>query len=158
MASGFIILNDGRCLAPNWYYYDCIIDLVVQELQSISEKDKLEFKNWLQTQIPSEGDIDNGYGGFIKKDDGTNIQRWLDLRELTINNQVIFWNSLQKVLSKLITGKVEIKERVKMISLIQRMLKMKKMVDKGDHPDNLSDWKQGYTSPRSEKRSGPGWR
>lgn len=56
MASGFIILKDGRCLARRWTTYDYIIELIIEDLSNDRNKEAKEFKEWLQTLIPGEGD------------------------------------------------------------------------------------------------------
>lgn len=157
MASGFIILKDGRCLSRRWTHYDYLIELAIKELSSMKGKKAEDFKGWLQTLIPQEGDEYNGYGGFIRKANGENVQRWLDLRELTTENQQLFWDSIQNTLSNLITKDKLHKDNENLISLLKRFLKMKHLVDIGDNPDNLSDWVKGYIEPPSGKRSGPGW-
>ncbi len=157
MASGFIILKDGRSLARRWSHYDYIIELAINALSETNDKRAEDLKNWLQTLIPIEGDIENGFGGFIRKTDGENIQRWLDLRELTNENQQLFWESMQKALTRLSRDdQAKIDNQVS-IMLLKRFLKMKKLADIGDNPDNLSDWKKGYITPPSGNRVGPGW-
>ncbi len=66
MASGFIILKDGRCLAKRWSIFDYIIELVIEELLNEQCKEAIEFKEWLQTLIPNENDEYNGYGGHTR--------------------------------------------------------------------------------------------
>jgi len=157
MASGFIILKDGRALARRWSHYDYIIELAISELSKTNDKSAEDLKNWFQTLIPNEGDIENGYGGFIRKADGENIQRWLDLRELTSVNQQLFWESIQNALTRLSSddqAKTDIQDSIK---LLKRFLEMKHLADIGDNPDNLSDWGKGYIVHQSGKRVGPGW-
>ena len=157
MASGFIILKDGRCLSRRWTYYDYLIELAIKELSNIRHKNTENFKNWLQTLIPKEGDEYNGYGGFIRQADGENVQRWLDLRELTTENQQLFWDSLQRTLTNLITEGQLNKRNDDLINLLKQFLKMKHLADIGDNPDNLSDWQKGYVEPPTGKQTGPGW-
>jgi hypothetical protein len=155
MASGFIILTDGRCFARQADVYDYIIQLVIEEL-SDNENAK-EFKQWLETLISSKEDIDMGWGS-IKHDTGENIMRWLDLRELTETNQKLFWTSLQHSLNKLIaTLSTENKDKTAHIELLKILLKMHRLAYIRDDPNNLSHWQNGYTEPPSNNKIGPGW-
>ena len=52
MASGFIILKDGRALARRWSHYDYIIELAISELSKTNDKSAEDLKNWFQTLIP----------------------------------------------------------------------------------------------------------
>jgi hypothetical protein len=157
MASGFIILKDGRCFSRRWTTHDYVINLVIKELSGSNDKEVIEFKNWLLTLLPAEEDEYNGYGGFLRKSTGENIQRRLDLRELTVQNQELFWSALQNTLTKLITNKDAENADKDSLTLLRHLLKMKHLADIGDDPDNLSDWQKGYIEPSSNKRSGPGW-
>jgi hypothetical protein len=64
MASGFIILNDGSCWSRRWTAYDRVLEFVIEELGP--EPVELKFKEWLQSRIPANGDIEMGYA-FIKE-------------------------------------------------------------------------------------------
>lgn len=154
MASGFIILKDGRCLARRWAIYDYIIEQAFRNLNDDGKEQP--FKKWLQTLIPETGDEENGYGGFIKKSTGKETQRWLDLRELTEENQNLFWLALQRAITNLIT-KPDNTDKKEDIELLKLILKMKHLADVGDNPDNLSDWKPGHVEPPTGRQSGPGW-
>jgi hypothetical protein len=155
MASGFIILEDGRCLARTWTVYNYILELVISELTEDTKE--AEFRNWLQTLIPNENDEYNGYGGFIKHDTGEEVQRWLDLRELTKENQQLFWVALQHSLNGLRKASKGNNDNDDTIELLKTLLKMKHLSDIGDNPNKLTDWKDGYVEPPSGKRTGPGW-
>jgi hypothetical protein len=154
MASGFIILKDGRCLVRRWTTYDYIIELVIENLRN-EGKDK-PLKEWLRTLIPEEDDEYNGYGGFIKKSTGEEVQRWLDLREMTKENQALFWLALQRAVTTLIAIS-DNEANQENIALLKLMLKMKHLADIGDNPDNLSDWRPGDVEPPTGRQIGPGW-
>ena len=157
MASGFIILRDGRSLARRWTAYDYIIELVIDKLSKKRLKEADDFKNWLQALLPNPDDIYNGFGGFIRKDTGENVERWLDLRELTEENQQLFWESLQESLRELILDKQNQEYNSHIIFILKYFLRMKKLADIGDDPTNLSDWRDGYVTPSTNKKVGPGW-
>jgi hypothetical protein len=152
MASGFIILSDGRCWARRWTAYDRVIGLSIEEIPI--NKENNEFKEWLQTRIPEEQDIECGWC-FIKQDTGESIVRNFDLRELTEANQKVFLLALQRALTKMITTSASKNEDI--IFLLKRILKMIRLAKIKDNPDNCSDWRGGFTEPLSGKKVGPGW-
>ena len=76
MPSFFLTLEDGRCVARRYTGYDYLIELAMEEMKDDGEEG--EFKAWLRTRIPSEGDLENGFGGFIKPVTHENIMRNLD--------------------------------------------------------------------------------
>ncbi|MGO4291289.1 hypothetical protein [Chitinophaga sp. RAB17] len=152
MASGFIIIKDGRCFSRKSAVYDYIISIVIKELR-MNDPDN-EFGLWLASLIPGEKDIDIGYG-FIRHDTGEELARWLDLGEITEANQLIFWSSLQHFLNRNITDLRSRDESTYELLII--LLKMNYLADTGDDPDNLSDWHKGYTEPYTNNRIGPGW-
>ena len=152
MASGFIILGNGRCLAPRFTGYDYLLELAMAEMADSGEEG--EFKAWLQTRIPSEGDIEDGCGGFIKLLTHENIMRHLDLRELAPANEERLWVAWQKAIRKLILAR---DERYQYIILrLKRVLRMRRLVRIKDDPDNLSDWIKGYVEPATGAKTGPG--
>jgi hypothetical protein len=152
MASGFIILNDGRCWSRRWTVYDFLLELVIREL-NVSEEPR-EFSEWLQGNIPGSQDVEMGWA-FIRADTGENIVRSLDLRELTPANQQMFWTALQSAIRKMILAGDDRYEG--MIFQMKRMLRMRRLAAVGDHPDNLSDLRKGLVMEPTGKRVGPGW-
>jgi hypothetical protein len=153
MASGFIILSDGRCLAPRYTGYDYLLELAVSEMADSGEE--RAFKAWLQTRVPAEGDIESGFGGFIKPITHENVIRHLDLRELTPANQERLWIAWQKAVSKLILSRDERDSFI--VFRLKRLLRMRRLVRIKDNPDNLSDWIKGYVEPPTGAKAGPGW-
>ena len=152
MASGFIILSDGRCWARRWTAYDYLLEITAQELGGC--KEEMNLKLWLQSLIPGENDTELGWG-FLKKDTEEKVTRNLDLRELTPTNQQMFWAALQRATTKLITASGEKNEHF--IFELKRILRMRRLALIRDSPDNLSDWVKGHVEPSSGKRIGPGW-
>lgn len=155
MASGFIIMKDGRCFARKADVYDYVIKTVIEELRRNGRNS--EFMQWLASLIPADNDIDMGYG-FIRYDSGEELSRWLDLRELTADNQKAFWTSLQDSLNRN-TAKLnpESQDKSTFNELLVLLLRMNYLAEIEDNPDNLSDWQKGYTEPYSNNRVGPGW-
>jgi hypothetical protein len=152
MASGSIILNDGRCWSDRWTGYDCLLSVVIDEIRLCG--DHPEFMAWLRTRIPEEQDIEMGYG-FIKPDTDENIVRSIDLRELTPASQEVFWSALQRAATKLIVNPGDQHEHL--LLQMKRLLHMHHLVRIGDPPDHLSDWRTGYVEPPSGEKIGPGW-
>lgn len=69
MASGFIILKDGRCFGRRWTVYDEILKIVIKELRLIGNGKDLA--DWLETQIPDLDDESGECGwGFHKTSTG----------------------------------------------------------------------------------------
>jgi hypothetical protein len=66
MASGFIILPDGRCFAPMWSIYDKVIEAIVNVLSDTSNEKEL--KTWLISILPAPAtgvSHDNGSVGNL---------------------------------------------------------------------------------------------
>lgn len=145
MASGFIILKDGRCAAPRYTLYDLILQSVAEHLP-ISE-----FRDWVisQTAAEDEEETDCGYG-FFRKDSDEFVKRSFDLRELTEENQPQFWKAVQLAFESE-------KGREILADWLEKMLEMNRLAELGDAPDNLSDWQKGYVQPFSAEKKGPGW-
>ena len=51
VASGFLILSDGRCLARNWAAYDAVLRAVAEQLDAT-----LELRAWLLLLLPGPDD------------------------------------------------------------------------------------------------------
>ena len=81
MASGFIILRDGRCLSVTHAAHDAVLHSIAAAMQ-----DATPLHAWLLTQIPVEMDVELGYA-FVRASDGEHVSRKLDTRGLTKPNQ-----------------------------------------------------------------------
>ena len=145
MASGFIILKDGRCAAPRYTLYDLILQSVAAHLPDS------EFKNYViaQTAAEEEEETDCGYG-FFRKDSDEFVTRTFDLRELTEENQARFWKAARLAFDN-------DRENEHLTAWLEKMLEMNRLVELSDDPDNLSDWQKGYVNPPSGEKKGPGW-
>jgi hypothetical protein len=145
MASGFIILKDGRCASPRYTGYDAILQRIVECLPAG------DFRDWLLAQTADETqDEESGFGGFYRRGNIDDyVKRWLDLRELTEANQALFWKAAAEALTGTDNETIE--------AWLRKMLEMNRLAEAGDHPDNLSDWAKGYVEPPSGNKSGPGW-
>jgi len=144
MASGFIILKDGRSATPRYTLYDVLLQSIASHLP------EGEFREWLKSQTADETDEESGFGGFYRGEASEYIKRWLDLRELTEENQNLFWKAVQSAVEAAPDNEM-------VVDWLQKMLQMNRLIEAGDHPDNLSDWRKGYVEPPSGLKSGPGW-
>ncbi|NME72158.1 hypothetical protein [Flammeovirga aprica] len=151
MASGFIILKDGRCFARRCY--DEILQIVIIELEDINNGKELA--NWLKLQIPDSNDdedSDAGWGFYNSRIDEW-ITRELDLRSLTLQNQNLFWKAIQSGRNNLVIKGIEYSTLS--IDSFNSFYKMYSLAEKGEPPMELSDW-NNIAEPCIDK-NGPGW-
>lgn len=151
MASGFIVLKDGRCFGRRWTGYDEILKIAIKELL-LFEKGK-DLANWLETQIPDLDDESGECGwGFYKTSNDEWINRHLDLRSLTPENQKLFGESIVNGRIKLL----DLKEEYSCLNIdfFETFFKMYLLSEKGEPPLQFSDW--GRIIDCNEK-NGPGW-
>lgn len=153
MASGFIVLADGRCFARRWRAYDEIIRIVIREATEIPGGKLLT--EWLKLQIPENEDIgDREFGwGFFDSRSNQVINRMLDLRSLTPENQSIFRKSIQTGREKL--SRLESAYSPLHPYFLLLLDHMFELVERGEPPMELSDWKK-LAEPCTEQ-NGPGW-
>ena len=145
MASGFIVLRDGRCFAVHQPLHDAVVRSL---LQGMAGDDPL--RDWLVTQVPSEGDVELGYA-FVRKLDGEHVARKLDVRGFTESNQATFERAA--LTAEPIAGPFAPLEQV--ASALERLREMIKRSRAGEPPLELSDWTT--EAPESVTRIGPGW-
>lgn len=153
MASGFIILQDGRCFAKRWWCYDTALREVITELAH--EQQGQELAVWLNSLLPTPEDgEDLGYGAWFRKSDGEIIPRHLDIRELTEVNQQLFNNAARSALLRLKenSDKSVAEDAITCISILVDMIDR---AERGEPPLSLSDWTS--VEPPLGRRSGPGW-
>ncbi len=153
MASGFIIFKDGRCFARRWTVYDEIIRIVIKGLKYIQNGQPLS--DWLILQIPDSKDDENadaGWGFHSSRIDDW-INRELDLRSLTEENQKLFWEAIQR-------GKINLIEKGQDYSPLSLdyfniFYEMCELAEKGEPPMELNHWNK-LADPCTEQ-NGPGW-
>jgi hypothetical protein len=145
MASGFVILSDGRCLAVRSAIHDAVLRAITSAIQP-----ETSLSSWLGTQVPDEGDADLGYA-FVRASDGTTITRLLDTRGLTEANRRSFERAARTAAP--MSGAYAPEGDVE--SALNRLRLMLDMRDQGRPPLELSDWTV-EASP-CEMRLGPGW-
>jgi len=152
MASGFIILKDGRCWARYWSVYDAIIRIAIKELRLVENGEILA--NWLTSIIPKSDDEwgESGWGFFNEETDDW-ITRNFDTRSLTPKNQKLFWNAI-------INGSKKLKEKGLEYSdlypeVLDRLVKMYILSQEGANPLDMSDW--NVIADECTEKNGPDW-
>ena len=144
MASGFLILQDGRCLAVRHALHDAVLRSVAEHLPA---GDPLGA--WLRRQVPGDGDQEVGYG--LVRTDGEQVPRFLDLRALTGENLrrfVAAAGSCQP--SPGVRAPTEDVE-----ACLHRLRLMLGAAERGEPPLALTDWRA--VAPPCTDRIGPGW-
>lgn len=153
MASGFIILADGRCFAPRWLFYDGVLRAVADELSS-SHRAKL-LRDWLLSLLPGPDDEEHlGYGPWLRAADHMVVARSLDVRELAPENQRLFNRAVQDASRRAMSSEA----RVSQDWLVECLAILADMVDRaerGEPPLSRSDWREVH--PSEGRRIGPGW-
>jgi hypothetical protein len=145
MASGFIILSDGRCLSVQGALHDALLQSVAAAME-----DDLPLRAWLNSQVPGPLDVELGYG-FVRTADGEQVVRMLDLRGLTEANRRLFENAVRR--AEPVAGAFAPVEAVSWV--LERFREMLDRCDRGEPPLELSDWT--CEAPPVERRIGPGW-
>lgn len=139
---GFIVLEDGRALAPNNWAYDAIIHAIVAELRE--NEDARPLATWLSGQTCEAKGMGQGN---------------VDVRELTPENREHFRAAVKDAISRA--------ENVgpaawhdpdffpMWLECFRKLNKMWQSIDLGQPPDSITD----LTSPMpvTGQRSGPGW-
>jgi hypothetical protein len=95
MASFFLTLGDGRCLARYWAAWDELIKAVAHELGDSTEEEGL--RDWLLRLVPGPEDVQHiGYGPWVRITDEEIVPRKLDLRDLSPTNRRLFTQAALK--------------------------------------------------------------
>ncbi len=95
MASGFLVLPDGRCLARRWSAHDEVLRAVSDQLGE--ELAAQQLKHWLLEQLPAASDEEElGYGAWFRTADQQVVVRHIDLRQMTVENQHLFCEAAKR--------------------------------------------------------------
>lgn len=136
MASGFIILPDGRCFAPRWSVYDKVIEAIVKVLSDTGNEKEL--KNWLMSILPGKKDIpDIGYGPWVRAKDNQLVERYIDLREMSLEYQYIFQEAVKRAASK---SNRDADNDELITDSLNKLADMVYRIERGEEPLSLSDW------------------
>jgi len=150
MASGFIVLADGRCFSPTSRLYDLTLRMVADQLQDSEAARTL--RKWLLTLLPDPSDTDVGYG-FVRASDQRTVERMIDVRELTVENQHLFHRAAQLAGERMQSemGEQANWARKCAVSLADMVAR----ADRGEAPLSRSDWRE--VTPPTGRKLGPGW-
>jgi hypothetical protein len=143
MASGFIVLRDGRCLSVRWPVHDAVLRAIVEKLD---ERSPLAL--WLAEQLPRDGDVELSYA-FVRENDGEQVARAVDVRGLTDENRTAFEEAA------LIAARSAEGIDAVVRAALDRLRRMIECARAGEPPLELSDWTT--VAPPCTVRSGPGW-
>ncbi|MEM9981012.1 MAG: hypothetical protein AAF734_00860 [Bacteroidota bacterium] len=153
MASGFIILKDGRGFARRWTSHDELLSLAIKELVLLEGGQPLA--DWLALQMPvgkEEEGSDAGWGFY-----NVRIEQWinrvLDVRSLTATNQSLFWEAICNVKEKL--SHADNTYSCLSLDLFNIFYRMYECAERGEPPLELTDLRE-LAAPCTEK-NGPGW-
>jgi hypothetical protein len=143
MASGFIVLPDGRCFSRRWSAHDVVLRAVAEQVAS------QPLREWLIQQLPGPSDEEElGYGAWYRNSDQTTVVRSIDLRMMTVENQRLFCDAV-KCAASLEHDENWLKRSLSgFADMIERM-------ERGEPPLSKSDWTK--VVPPEGERIGPGW-
>ncbi|HCA05804.1 hypothetical protein [Chryseobacterium sp.] len=155
MASCFIVFKDGRCFSRRWTGYDYIIRIAIKELAFIENGKPLA--EWLELQIPPEDEdeyerAESGYGFYSARTDEW-INRHLDTRSLTEENQKLFWKAIEN--GRIKVHDPELPDYTDLNpEYFDYFYEMYRLSEDGAPPLEYSHW--GSVAECDEK-NGPGW-
>jgi hypothetical protein len=151
MASGFIVLGDGRCFSPTSRLYDITMRAVADEL--VDSEAARTLREWLLSLLPGPTDADLGYG-WIRSSDQDTVLRHLDLRELTNANQRLFYRA-----ARVAGDRFQSEESGELLSWKKKcctaLADMVARAERGEPPLTRSDWTT--IEPSKGRKLGPGW-
>jgi len=153
VASGFLVLSDGRCFARRWSVHDAVLRAVVEELDVSPPAGAL--RDWLLAQFPGPEDEEHvGYGPWFRKADQQLVERFLDLREFTPENQRLFHQAARRAGER--AGSVECEAWPDWLrGCLEDLADMVARADRGEPPLSRSEWRE--VVPSQGRRIGPGW-
>ena len=139
---GFIVLEDGRALAPNNWAYDAIIRAIAAELRD--NEDDRPLAIWLSEQTCEVRGMGQGR---------------VDVREFTPKNRDRFRAAVKDAISRAEAagpaGWHDPDFFPTWLECFRKLNKMWQSIDLGEPPDSITD----LTSPMpaTGEQSGPGW-
>ncbi|HEV3343162.1 MAG TPA: hypothetical protein VG125_22505 [Pirellulales bacterium] len=147
MASGFLVLPDGRCLARRWSAHDEVLRAVAAQLGE--EPAAQDLKHWLLEQLPGASDEEElGYGAWFRTADQQIVVRHIDLRQMTVVNQQLFCEAAKRA------ALAEYPEEW-LRGCLSDLAEMIVRGERGEPPLSKSDWRE-VVCPEGGP-IGPGW-
>ena len=143
MASGFIVLPDGRCFSRRWSAHDVVLRAVAEQVTAGP------LHAWLLSQLPGPDDEEElGYGAWGRASDNASVLRFIDMRLMTEQNQRLFCEAVKRAAS--IPHDEEWLGRC-----LDDFADMVTRMERGEPPLSKSDWVD--VVPPEGERIGPGW-
>ena len=150
MASGFIILADGRCFAPSSRLYDDTLQVIAAHLSDSTPARILSA--WLLSLLPGPTDKDIGYG-WVSSSDNETVVRKLDVRELTAENQKLFHRAARLAGERMQSDQSsDVSSWTKKCAI--ELADMVARADRGEPPLSCSHWRE--VIPTEGQKVGPG--
>jgi hypothetical protein len=148
VASGFLILPDGRCFARRWSFHDAVLRAVADELPA---SEAAELRGWLLGLLPSPVDEEHvGYGPWYRVADDRLVERMLDLRELAPGNHRLICEAVTRAAKRGATGYPD-----GLVHCLSDLADMVSRFEHGEPPLSRSDWVE--VVPQRGRKIGPGW-
>lgn len=146
MASGFLILPDGRCFSRRWTAHDAVLRVVANHLGNDPAARPLH--QWLLEQLPGPNDQEElGYGAWFRNSDQQIIVRKIDLRQMTAESQRQFCAAVKR--ASLNDHSEEWLKRC-----VADLADMVARFERGEPPLSKSDWRE--VMPPEVGSIGPG--
>ena len=143
MASGFMVLPDGRCFSRRWSVHDAVLHAVAEEVTAEP------LRHWLLEQLPGPEDEEEiGYGAWLRNADQTIVAKFIDLRLMTVENQRLFSEAAK-------TAALVPRHEDWVASNLLDLADMVSRVERGELPLSKSDWV--VVMPPEGGKIGPGW-
>ena len=132
MASGFLILPDGRCYAVRWSLFDDVMRTVAIELSKNAESKVLH--GWLTTKIPTVDDVeDMGAGMWLRSSDQELLNRKIDLRDLPVQDRLRFCEATKNASRVSVRDEMTSQGLSSLVGVIERY-------ERCDPPLRKSEW------------------
>lgn len=143
MASGFMVLPDGRCFSRRWSAHDVVLRAIAEQVTAVP------LRQWLLAQLPGPNDEEElGYGAWWRNSDQTGVVRFIDLRLATLENQRLFCDAVKRAASLR-------RDEEWLEHSLSEFAEMVACMERGEPPLSRSDWVD--VLPPKGDRIGPGW-
>jgi hypothetical protein len=143
MASGFIVLPDGRCFSRRWSAHDVVLRAVAAHVTAAP------LREWLLSQLPGPNDEEElGYGAWGRASDNASVLRFIDLRLMTSENQGLFCEAVKRAAAAP-------HDEEWLGRCLNDFADMVARMERGEPPLSKSDWVE--VVPPEGERIGPGW-
>jgi hypothetical protein len=143
MASGFLILPDGRCFSGRWSAHDRVLRAIASQLEHLPTAQAL--RKWVLEQLPGPDDEEElGYGAWWRASDQKSILRYIDLRNMIPDNQHLICEAAKRA------GLVNPADE-----WLGELADMVRRYERGEPPLTKSHWID-VRPPHDDQRIGPG--